>query len=536
VSVPVSYPGVYIIEEPSAVHTIGGVPTAVAAFVGDAPRGELNVAQHITSWADYERLFEGVDPKASMAPMSHAVYLFFLNGGSAAEIVRAGDENAATTGVIPLSDDLKLEATSPGVWANSLKVRVEQTTGESSLFDLMISSGGVNLERYARLSVANVVAALSGSPLLRVQGSPTKPPQTGFTYSATAAPEQLPTPKRASSASGAGGGGAGGGGAGANDPPNRRQGALTVGAPEIVGSPSAKTGIYALAKADILNMLCLPTDPANTYDADLVLSPAAAFCAERRAMLIVDAPAGWTGAGTSLRSRRPLPFTTVSTSPALTGQSTSYAAVYYPNIVARDPRSGEAVERGACGAVAGIWAATDASRGVWKAPAGTAAGISGITDLSVHIDDGENGVLNPLAVNCLRTMPLVGPVVWGARTLEGADERGSQWKYLPVRRTALFIEESLRRGTQWVVFEPNDEPLWSSIRLNVGAFMNSLFRQGAFQGATPQEAYFVKCDAENNPQNDINRGIVNILVGFAPLKPAEFVIIHIEQLAGQLQV
>jgi hypothetical protein len=154
----------------------------------------------------------------------------------------------------------------------------------------------------------------------------------------------------------------------------------------------------------------------------------------------------------------------------------------------------------------------------------------------MKLSDEENGLWNPLGVNCLRTLPLVGPVVWGARTCEGADQLASEWKYIPVRRTALFIEESLRRGTQWVVFEPNDEPLWAAIRLNVGAFMNSLFRQGAFQGTTPRDAYFVKCDKVNNPQNDIDRGIVNINVGFAPLKPAEFVIIHIEQLAGQLQV
>jgi phage tail sheath protein FI len=153
----------------------------------------------------------------------------------------------------------------------------------------------------------------------------------------------------------------------------------------------------------------------------------------------------------------------------------------------------------------------------------------------VHIDDGESGVLNPIAVNCLRTLPLVGPVSWGARTAAGIDELPSQWKYIPVRRTALFIEESVRRGTQWAVFEPNDEPLWSSIRLNISAFMNSLFKQGAFQGSTPADAYLVQCDADNNPQSSIDQGILNIIVGFQPLVPAEFVIIHIEQLAGQLQ-
>ena len=148
----------------------------------------------------------------------------------------------------------------------------------------------------------------------------------------------------------------------------------------------------------------------------------------------------------------------------------------------------------------------------------------------------ENGLLNPLGINCLRAFPAAGRVVWGSRTLKGNDNLGSEWKYIPVRRTALYIEESLYRDTQWVVFEPNDEPLWAQIRLNVGAFMQNLFRQGAFQGQSPRDAYFVKCDKETTTQNDINLGIVNIVVGFAPLKPAEFVVIKLQQIAGQIQV
>jgi len=154
----------------------------------------------------------------------------------------------------------------------------------------------------------------------------------------------------------------------------------------------------------------------------------------------------------------------------------------------------------------------------------------------VPLTDGEIGQLNPIAVNCLRALPATGRVVWGSRTGEGADRLASEWKYIPVRRTALFIEESLYRGTQWVVFEPNDEPLWAQIRLNVGTFMNNLFRQGAFQGQTPREAYFVKCDKETTTQADIDLGIINIHVGFAPLKPAEFVVIRLQQIAGQLAV
>jgi uncharacterized protein len=171
---------------------------------------------------------------------------------------------------------------------------------------------------------------------------------------------------------------------------------------------------------------------------------------------------------------------------------------------------------------------------VWKSPAGIDATLTGALDLSVNLSDPENGAINPLGVNCLRSFANTGPVVWGSRTLKGADSLANEWKYLAVRRTALFIEESLFRGTQWVVFEPNDEPLWAQIRLNVGAFMQDLFRQGAFQGRTPRDAYFVKCDRETTTQSDINRGVVNIVVGFAPLKPAEFVVIRIQQIAGEI--
>jgi hypothetical protein len=170
-----------------------------------------------------------------------------------------------------------------------------------------------------------------------------------------------------------------------------------------------------------------------------------------------------------------------------------------------------------------------------EAPAGIEAGLSGVQKLQVNLTDGQNGDLNQRGINCLRNFPVIGQVVWGARTMRGADQLADEYKYVPIRRLALYIEESLYRGTQWVVFEPNDEPLWAQIRLNVGAFMRDLFRQGAFQGSSPRDAYFVKCDADTNPQIDIDRGIVNIHVGFAPLKPAEFVIIKIQQIAKQAE-
>ena len=220
----------------------------------------------------------------------------------------------------------------------------------------------------------------------------------------------------------------------------------------------------------------------------------------------------------------------------LTGANGVNAAFYFPWLNAPDPLLGGRLRAfPPCGFMAGIYARTDGTRGVWKAPAGTEASVTGAAAVVVPLTDLQNGVLNPQAINCIRNFPVYGIISWGARTLNGNDQQASEWKYVPVRRTALFLEESLYRGTKWVVFEPNDEPLWSQIRLNLGAFMQGLFRQGAFQGKTPQEAYFVKCDKETTTQDDINRGVVNILVGFAPLKPAEFVIIKIQQIAGQIQ-
>jgi hypothetical protein len=231
---------------------------------------------------------------------------------------------------------------------------------------------------------------------------------------------------------------------------------------------------------------------------------------------------------------------------ALSGDPAKNAALFFPRLLQPDVADNFTVKSFVpCGAVAGVFARTDAQRGVWKAPAGIDASLSGAADLGIvngdpqsaqlRMNDKENGLLNPLGVNCLRSFPIIGPVVWGSRTLRGADQLSDDYKYVPVRRTALYIEESLYRGLQWAVFEPNDEPLWSQIRLAAGAFMQGLYRQGAFQGGSPKDAYFVKCDKDTTTQNDINLGIVNVVVGFAPLKPAEFVVLQIQQMAGQVQ-
>ena len=293
------------------------------------------------------------------------------------------------------------------------------------------------------------------------------------------------------------------------------------GATEIEGDYNAKTGIYALRDVDLFNLLVIPrTTLLPDADAKDVISKAISFCEEQRAFFIVDPNPGKdpTNIGDWVAGI----------------QASKNAAVYFPRIMASDPLQNFRVHAmPSSGAIAGVYARTDAERGVWKAPAGIDAILQGSQGLSYTLTDPENGTLNPLGINCLRTFVAYGNVVWGARTLFGSDARADEWKYVPVRRIALYIEESLYRGTQWVVFEPNDEPLWAQIRLNVGAFLQGLFRQGAFQGTTPRQAYFVKCDSETTTPTDQNLGIVNILVGFAPLKPAEFVIIQIQQMAGQ---
>lgn len=295
----------------------------------------------------------------------------------------------------------------------------------------------------------------------------------------------------------------------------------------IIGDPVAKTGMYSLVNVDLFNILCIPAT-VNLPDTNVAAIATAAtnLCTTRRAMYILDVPQ------TTPRDTLPAIQTWLDANSGLRSRN---AALYFPRLDIPDPLNNFRLRKvSPSGTIGGLWARTDGSRGVWKAPAGTEATLTGVQSLEYLLTDPENGILNPLAINCVRNFPIYGPVCWGARTLFGADQMADDYKYIPVRRLALYIEESLYRGTQWVVFEPNDTPLWSAIRLNVGAFMQTLFRQGAFQGSTPQQAYFVLCDSSTNPQSSIDLGIVNIVVGFAPLKPAEFVVITIQQIAGQL--
>ncbi len=296
------------------------------------------------------------------------------------------------------------------------------------------------------------------------------------------------------------------------------------------GSEAQGTGIYALNAIvpDVFNLLCIPD--AVTLDVTIdaqrssmieIYQEANTFCRNNYAFLLIDIPQGlnrtnviadWISQLDSARSKN--------------------AAANYPRLTGPDGLNPSALRSMAnSGAVAGLYARTDATRGVWKTPAGTDARIAGGSPEEI-LTDLQHGPLNIAGLNVLRVFPVYGNIAFGGRTLDGADDRASEWKYLSVRRLALFIEASLQRGMQWVVFEPNDEPLWGQIRLNVGSFMNQLHRQGAFQGASARDAYLVKCDSETTTQADINLGVVNVLVAFAPLKPAEFVVISL-QLSAQ---
>ena len=535
--VTVSYPGVYIQELPSAVHPITGVATSIAAFVGWANQGPTT-PQLVESWSDYVRMFGGLYQGAYLG---YAVSQFFANGGNQAYIIRLTD--ATLTGGTAAAATLSLSAqapwtgnivfqaatlgaSNPGQWADNYGVIIKnQASGPRfSLQVIYNPSPGTTavtvVESFVNLSptspdpqgryVGDILKTQSN--YLMVQSNTLAVPSGTNPVPAALAATTIGTGNTVKATW---------------NLANGNDGALLTPGPagtpgnfETVLLDSAKGvgGVNQLVHVDLFNLLCVPgeVDPST-------ISTLETFCVNHRAFLIVDCQQ--TDTVTSL---------TPGPNNSITGTPGTNAAFYFPWINAPDPlNQGGTGPFPPCGYVAGIYASTDGSRGVWKAPAGTGASLSGVIGPLVTLNDADNGLLNPVAVNCIRNFSAYGTVSWGARTLQGNDQIGSQWKYVPVRRLALYIEESLYRGTQWAVFEPNDEPLWAALRLNIGSFMQTLFRQGAFQGQTPQDAYFVKCDDETTIQSDINLGVVNVLVGFAPLLPAEFVVIQIQQMAGQ---
>ncbi len=572
---PYLYPGVYVEEIPSGVRPIAGAAVSDTAFVDWFPRGTIDRAVRITSLSDFEREFGGLHLNSEA---SYALRQYYLNGGSVAWVVRiaAADAVAASrvlgsaqvypgmsgipgSGGGPDADILTVTAANPGAWGNSLQVAIDysgvpQSAGSPAGFNLVVrevtEEGGDRVvqasETYRNLSgdalssrfVETVINR--DSRLIRVSyaGGGALPGPTGPDVTTDPAGalwlilgqdgyQEGDELEEARAEWGTVEFDAGDDGTTPDTDDWRQSEGASALLGTSAGSDPLNAGIFELERLapSIFNLLCIPA-AANLSDTSMqaVLAAAATLCEDQRAFLLVDIPEG---------VRTPAQMVEWMSSDAKP-QSNS-AAVYFPRIQIPDPlKDNELRSVGPSGTMAGVYARTDGERGVWKAPAGIEAGLRGTT-LPVKLTDLENGALNPIGANTLRSFPIYGNVAWGARTLEGADQQASEWKYIPVRRTALFIEESLYQGLKWAVFEPNDLPLWSQIRLNVGAFMQGLFRQGAFAGATPREAYLVKCDSETTTPADVNLGIVNIIVGFAPLKPAEFVIIKLQQMAGQAQ-
>jgi uncharacterized protein len=571
---PYLYPGVYVEEVPSGVRPIAGAAVSDTAFVDWFPRGRIDRAVRLTSLSDFEREFGGLHANSEA---SYALQQYYLNGGKIAWVVRVAAPDAvaasrvlagsqvypgmsgAGSGAGADGEILTVTAANPGAWGNGVQVAVDyrgvpESAGSPTGFNLVVrevtESGGkrvvVGSETYRNLSVdalssryvetivnreSNLVrvaytggGALPGPTGADIVGDPARAlwlilGQDGYQEGDDVEPARSEWGTVEFEAGDDG------------TIPGSEDWIQSDGASALLGTSGASDplnrGMFELERIapSIFNLLCIPA-AANLSDGSMqaVYGAAATLCEDKRAFLIVDIPESVNTVADMVE------WANGDVKP-----QTNSAAVYFPRVQIPDPLKGNELRSvGPSGTMAGVYARTDANRGVWKAPAGSDASLRSVT-LPVKLTDLENGALNPIGVNVLRSFPILGSVAWGARTLEGSDQEGSEWKYISVRRTALFIEESLYQGLKWVVFEPNDEPLWSQIRLNVGAFMQGMFRQGAFAGTTPREAFLVKCDSETTTQADVNLGIVNIVVGFAPLKPAEFVIIKLQQMAGQSQ-
>lgn len=539
--VTTSYPGVYIEELPSSTHTVSAAPTSITVFIGytnpfwlrapDATPPPFGVATEIFSFAEYQALYGGFFNSPWLPDyMGRAVFEFFQNGGSDAIVVALEAGNYFDPTKVPPADDTGkavVAATAVmGTGANNYTLTALQPVGlagppQSGLTMQLIVSNlikttadddtadvtlvyGSTVETYRRLLIDDLMATLNArSALALVSKKGTVPTAytgfegtTQFTYAS--APAQ----------------------------------GLTAINPLAYGPVFAANA--SLDKVSIFNLMVLP---GQTNSA--VLAEALAYCEGKRAFYIMDPPANAV-ADTLAVGMPGAPADAATMKDIWDGGTlpvSANGAIYFPYLNATDLVTGAATTSPPSGYVAGIFAREDQNRGVWKSPAGletTVLGTTGVVPWG-NMTNPQQGVLNEAGINVLRTFPGIGTVVFGARTLVSENVAFQQWKYVAVRRMALFLEQSLYASLGWAVFEPNDVPLWNALRQEVEAFMLGLFRQGAFQGTTADQAFHVTCDSTTTSQADIDNGIVKILVAFAPLKPAEFVVIQIAQIAGQTQ-
>jgi phage tail sheath protein FI len=528
--VTTSFPGVYIQELPSNAHTIAAAPTSVTVFVGyshpfKSPLPPFGAPQEIFSFSDYERLYGGIFQSSVIDNnLAYAVSQFFLNGGSDAIIVAlqpayrdatdtpttitAGTATVAGIAFTALQPtDIAATSGSPGT---VMKIVIGNVQPGATIADITITYASQQ-EVYRKV---NLTATDPNFYATRINGV------SSLVSASATAPASFGT-----------------GGNGSIDTSVGQAGGVPAGTVGVF-SPGDYTTVFqedsGLDKWPIFNLLVTPGVPNSSSaallgDGQVVLSEALAFCERKLAFFIMDPPSTYiadSGLGNSIDSTLP------------PGPVSPNGAIYFPYLQSNDPTTGASLSLPPSGTVAGIFAREDTNRGVWKAPAGietTILNATGVVPTGV-MTDSRQGVLNNEGINCLRTFPGIGTVVFGARTLVYTNVAlQTQWGYVPVRRMALFIEQTLKAALVWAIFEPNDTPLWTAIRVSIEGFMMALFNQGAFAGTTPSQAFQVVCDATTTTPDDVNLGRVNVIVAFAPLKPAEFVIVKITQLAGQPQ-
>ena len=518
-------PGVYIEERPSGSMPLQGVGTAVAAFVGftatyNAEAGDPTdpdgvKPQLVTSWPQYERIY------GSFAPgifLPHAVKGFFENGGGICYIVRIpAQPGGRPQRALPAAgraqvETISVEALDPAVQCEVViepaPPHEEGQEPPAQEFTLKVMQDGHVREDYPGVSLGRGQRSVERlvneqSKLIRVEVR---------TAPGLSLAERVPAPGR-------------------YPIEQAKPAAAAISPQQFEGSETSRTGYAGLAIADDVTMVAIPdliiaaTREDGSFDEDLYLAAQGKlvdWCeSSRTKMAILDSPPG-------LNAQRALEWRNAL------GKDSAFGAAYYPHLVVANPLARPGATNGEqfltippSGHVAGVWARTDGTRGVWKAPANEVC--RGVTRLEIEVTTGEQDLLNPAQVNCIRSFGANGIRVWGARTLAATDQ---SWRYINVRRLFIFIEETIRRGTQWVVFEPNDADLWARVRRTVESFLHGLWMQGALVGATPDQAFFILCDESNNPASSVDEGKLIVDVGIAPVKPAEFVIFRISQWQG----
>jgi phage tail sheath protein FI len=496
-------PGVYVQEVEAGSRPIEGVGTAVAAFIGLAEKGPANTPTQVTNWSQFAQTFGGFMEGSYLA---HAVYGYFLNGGGTAFVVRVGADGhaPAAQAELPSAKDkalkgYRVQALEAGAAGNDITVEVaEASQPADDTFKLLVSKGGKVEETYDNVTSKkgrnNVVTAVkTASKLIQLEEIGT-----------AGALEKVPAPGKLTLSGGG------------QTMPTR------VTPDEYVGNSADRTGFAGLEAIDTVTMLCVPDLMAahqrGLIDSDQLKAVQLAMIAHCELMgdrvAILDAPPGLNAQ--QIREWRV----------DKAGYDSKYATLYWPWIKVFDPAAGQATFVPPSGHLAGIWARTDDTRGVHKAPANEV--IRGAISLELQITKSEHDQLNPQGINAIRAFPGRGIRVWGARTLSS----DPAWRYINVRRLFNYLEGSILAGTQWVVFEPNDQDLWARVNRTISAFLVRVWRDGALFGATPAEAFYVKCDGETNTQETIDAGQLICEIGVAPVKPAEFVVFRIAQFSG----